>query len=131
MTVRGPGRAFDAVVDFRNPYFIGLRTDRALTRVFGRNHWGHPVGISLHDFAPDADIKECESRLAGLAERGVQPVLIPVAEGYGWNRSTCGSWSLIWSLNSELMCTLSYSKSQPRRIDGLTRIWSRTCWLPW
>ena len=60
VTVHGPDE-FDAVVDFRNPYFIGLRTDRGLTRVFGRNHWGHPVGISLHDFTPDADIKECES----------------------------------------------------------------------
>ncbi|WP_326669606.1 SRPBCC domain-containing protein [Streptomyces canus] len=60
VTVHGPD-TFDAVVDFRNPYFIGLRTARSLTRVFGRNHWGHPVGISLHDFASDTDIKECES----------------------------------------------------------------------
>ncbi|GGN68291.1 hypothetical protein GCM10011579_041610 [Streptomyces albiflavescens] len=28
-------------------------------------------------------------------------------QAYGRNRSTCGSWSLIWSENSELMCTLS------------------------
>ncbi|MFE9612375.1 SRPBCC domain-containing protein [Streptomyces sp. NPDC006012] len=55
---RGPqGRPVDAVVDFRNPYFIGLRTDTALLRFFGRNHWGAPVGISVHDFAPDADAK--------------------------------------------------------------------------
>ncbi|MGW2724947.1 SRPBCC family protein [Streptomyces sp. NPDC001492] len=60
VTVRGPDE-FDAVVDFRNPYFIGLRTDRGLTRFFGRNHWGHRVGISLHDFTPGADIKECEA----------------------------------------------------------------------
>lgn len=60
VTVRGPDE-FDAVVDFRNPYFIGLRTDRGLTRFFGRNHWGHPVGISLHDFTADTDIKECET----------------------------------------------------------------------
>ena len=60
VTVHGPD-TFDAVVDYLNPYFIGLRTDRVLTRVFGRNHWGHPVGISLHDFAADADIKECEN----------------------------------------------------------------------
>ncbi|WP_031477371.1 SRPBCC family protein [Streptomyces bicolor] len=60
LTVHGPDE-FDAVVDFRTPYFIGLRTDRGLTRVFGRNHWGYPVGISLHDFTPGADIKECEA----------------------------------------------------------------------
>jgi hypothetical protein len=60
VTVHGPD-TFEAVVDYRNPYFIGLRTERGLTRVFGRNHWGHPVGISLHDFSADTDIKECES----------------------------------------------------------------------
>ncbi|MFI1708922.1 SRPBCC domain-containing protein [Streptomyces griseoruber] len=54
VTVRGP-REFDAVLDYRNPYFVGLRTDDALIRVFGRNHWGAPVGISIHDFAADAD----------------------------------------------------------------------------
>lgn len=27
--------------------------------------------------------------------------------GHGRNRSTCGSWSLIWSWNSALTCTLS------------------------
>ncbi|MCX5335045.1 MULTISPECIES: SRPBCC domain-containing protein [unclassified Streptomyces] len=58
--VHGPDE-FDAVVDFRNPYFIGLRTDRGLTRIFGRNNWGYPVGVSLHDFTPGDDIKECET----------------------------------------------------------------------
>lgn len=55
IAVRGPeGRTLDAELDFRNPYFIGLRTDDALIRFFGRNHWGAPVGISVHDFAPGA-----------------------------------------------------------------------------
>jgi uncharacterized protein YndB with AHSA1/START domain len=59
--VRGPeGRLFDAVVDYRNPYFIGLRTDDALIRFFGRNHWGAPVSISVHDFASGADAKANE-----------------------------------------------------------------------
>ncbi|MEV6023316.1 SRPBCC domain-containing protein [Streptomyces sp. NPDC052036] len=59
--VRGPGgQSLDAVLDFRNPYFIGLRTEDALIRFFGRNHWGAPVGISVHDFAPDADAKANE-----------------------------------------------------------------------
>ncbi|MEU2332116.1 SRPBCC domain-containing protein [Streptomyces sp. NPDC013172] len=54
--VSGPGgRTLDAVVDYRDRYFVGLRTDDALVRFFGRNHWGAPVGISVHDFAPDAD----------------------------------------------------------------------------
>jgi uncharacterized protein YndB with AHSA1/START domain len=58
---RGPeGQLLDTVLDFRDPYFIGLRTDHALIRFFGRNHWGAPVGVSVHDFAPDADAKANE-----------------------------------------------------------------------
>ncbi|MDX3530615.1 SRPBCC domain-containing protein [Streptomyces sp. ID05-39B] len=61
LRVHGPeGQLVDAVLDFRNPYFIGLRTDEALIRFFGRNHWGAPVGISVHDFAADADAKADE-----------------------------------------------------------------------
>jgi hypothetical protein len=60
--VRGPERRlFEAVVDYHNPYFLGLRTDDALIRFFGRNHWGAPVGISVHDFAPGADAKVNEA----------------------------------------------------------------------
>ncbi|MXM63097.1 SRPBCC domain-containing protein [Streptomyces sp. HUCO-GS316] len=63
---RGPeGGPLDAVVDFRNPYFIGLRTDSALIRFFGRNHWGYMVGISVHDFAPDADAEANEAAWKG------------------------------------------------------------------
>ncbi|MGW1891793.1 SRPBCC family protein [Streptomyces sp. NPDC002004] len=62
VAAHGPGgRSLDAVVDFRNPYFIGLRTDDALVRFFGRNHWGAPVGISVHDFASGADAKANEA----------------------------------------------------------------------
>lgn len=58
---RGPeGQLLDAVLDFRSPYFIGLRTDGALIRFFGRNQWGAPVGVSVHDFAPGADAKANE-----------------------------------------------------------------------
>ncbi|SEQ57136.1 hypothetical protein SAMN04487983_1006100 [Streptomyces sp. yr375] len=60
VTVRGP-RDFDAVLDYRDPYFIGLRTEDALVRIFGRNHWGAPVGVSIHDFAADADAKATET----------------------------------------------------------------------
>ncbi|GAA3800806.1 SRPBCC family protein [Streptomyces chiangmaiensis] len=60
--VRGPDKGlFHAVVDYHNPYFLGLRSDDALIRVFGRNHWGAPVGISIHDFAPGADAKANEA----------------------------------------------------------------------
>ncbi|MEV6400596.1 SRPBCC domain-containing protein [Streptomyces sp. NPDC051907] len=60
----------EAVVDYRSAYFVGLRTDDAMYRIFGRNHFGAPVGVSVHDFAPGADAdKNAEawaSRLAGL-----------------------------------------------------------------
>ncbi|WP_406009650.1 SRPBCC domain-containing protein [Streptomyces sp. NBC_00637] len=59
------GRLLDAVVDFRNPYFVGLRGDNALVRFFGRNHWGYPVGVSVHDFAPDADARANEAAWRG------------------------------------------------------------------
>jgi hypothetical protein len=51
---------FDALVDYRNEYFIGLRTSDAMYRFFGRNAFGMPVGISVHEFAPDADQKQTE-----------------------------------------------------------------------
>ncbi|KUM81879.1 SRPBCC family protein [Streptomyces curacoi] len=66
VSVQGPGgKALDAVVDYRDPYFIGLRTDDALIRVFGRNHWGYVVGVSVHDFAPDADAEADEAAWKG------------------------------------------------------------------
>lgn len=54
----GADTSVTAVLDFRNPYFLGLRTDRAMYRVFGRNHFGYRVGLSVHDFAPGADAEE-------------------------------------------------------------------------
>ncbi|MFD3500676.1 SRPBCC domain-containing protein [Streptomyces sp. NPDC058676] len=63
---RGPeGQLLDAVLDFRNPYFIGLRTEDALIRFFGRNHWSYPVGISVHDFAAGADAEADEAAWKG------------------------------------------------------------------
>ncbi|NKQ57952.1 SRPBCC domain-containing protein [Amycolatopsis sp. K13G38] len=45
----------DAVVDYLNPYFIGLRTPDALHRVFGRNHFGATVDTTHHLFGAGAD----------------------------------------------------------------------------
>jgi hypothetical protein len=41
----------DGVVDYLRPNFIGVRTDDALYRFFGRNAFGAPVGMSIHMFA--------------------------------------------------------------------------------
>lgn len=57
--------ATDAVVDYRTPHFLGLRTDDALYRFFGRNAWGAPVGFSVHLFAPDADTEKVEQAWTG------------------------------------------------------------------
>ncbi|MEU7580698.1 SRPBCC domain-containing protein [Streptomyces sp. NPDC041068] len=58
--VDAPVEELDAVIDFRSPYFIGLRTDDALHRFFGRNRSGAPVGVCVHDFGPHADAKRTE-----------------------------------------------------------------------
>ncbi|WAL94797.1 SRPBCC family protein [Streptomyces sp. Je 1-369] len=58
--VQAAGGELDAVIDFRSRYFIGLRADETLHRFYGRNHFGAPVGISVHDFGAHADAKGTE-----------------------------------------------------------------------
>jgi hypothetical protein len=41
----------EATVDYSTPYFLGLRSEAALVRVFGRNLFGDRVGLTLHDFS--------------------------------------------------------------------------------
>jgi hypothetical protein len=49
-----PGDA-DGVVDYASPNFLGIRTDDALYRFFGRNAFGGPVGMVVHAFADAVD----------------------------------------------------------------------------
>ena len=42
-------------VDFANEHFLGLRTANAMYRFFGRNYFGAPVGMTVHDFSGRAD----------------------------------------------------------------------------
>jgi uncharacterized protein YndB with AHSA1/START domain len=42
-------------VDFANEHFLGLRTANAMYRFFGRNYFGGPVGMTVHDFSGRAD----------------------------------------------------------------------------
>lgn len=44
-----------AEVDFSNEHFLGLRTAEAMYRFFGRNAWGAPVGMTVHDFSGAGD----------------------------------------------------------------------------
>jgi hypothetical protein len=49
LRLTGPQR-IDGVVDYRTPEFLGVRTDDALYRFYGRDVWGWPVGIAHHVF---------------------------------------------------------------------------------
>lgn len=45
----------EGVIDWSSPEFLGVRTTDALLRVYGRDAWGWPVGISLHHFGGGVD----------------------------------------------------------------------------
>jgi hypothetical protein len=45
----------DGTIDYRTGHFLGVRTEDALYRFFGRNAWGGPVGMSIHHFGEDVD----------------------------------------------------------------------------
>jgi hypothetical protein len=38
------------VIDYRAGSFLGIRSDDALIRVYGRDVWGWPVGVAVHTF---------------------------------------------------------------------------------
>ena len=48
----------DGVIDYRTDKFLGIRTDDALYRFFGRNAFGGPVGMSIHHFADGVDAED-------------------------------------------------------------------------
>jgi uncharacterized protein YndB with AHSA1/START domain len=61
--VTGDGiTTFPATVDYNAENFIGLRTDTALYRFFGRNAFGAVVGMTIHVFDP-ADTAVADSAL--------------------------------------------------------------------
>lgn len=52
--------AKDVVVDYLRPQFVGLRSDDALYRFYGRNFFGATVDAAHHLFAPDIDQENTE-----------------------------------------------------------------------
>jgi uncharacterized protein YndB with AHSA1/START domain len=52
--------AVEGVVDYATPNFLGVRTDDALYRFFGRDAFGMPVGMAIHSFAANVDADELE-----------------------------------------------------------------------
>jgi uncharacterized protein YndB with AHSA1/START domain len=51
----GDGEPFTATVDYLSENFLGLRTETALYRFFGRNAFGATVGLTIHVFNPVDD----------------------------------------------------------------------------
>jgi uncharacterized protein YndB with AHSA1/START domain len=45
----------EGVVDYATGPFLGIRTDDALYRLYGRDAWGWPAGVGVHLFAQNAD----------------------------------------------------------------------------
>lgn len=56
-------------VDFSNEHFLGIRTPDALYRFFGRNAWGAPVGMTVHDFSGSGDSGTTAKAWGGFLER--------------------------------------------------------------
>ncbi|WP_457948141.1 SRPBCC domain-containing protein [Pseudarthrobacter sp. alpha12b] len=56
-------------VDFSNEHFLGLRTPDALYRFFGRNAFGAPVGMTVHDFSSAGDSQATATAWGGFLER--------------------------------------------------------------
>ncbi len=56
VTLAVPGiEPVEAVVDYRQDPFVGLRSAHGLHRIYGRARWGWPVSAAHHLFAPPAD----------------------------------------------------------------------------
>lgn len=61
----GVGR-LSAEVDFSNEHFLGLRTGEAMYRFFGRNSFGAPVGMTVHDFSGTGDSEATAAAWGGF-----------------------------------------------------------------
>jgi hypothetical protein len=45
----------EGVVDYETDAFLGVRSDEALYRFYGRDAWGYPVGVAHHLFGSGVD----------------------------------------------------------------------------
>ena len=59
----GAAGSLDGVVDYLTPEFVGVRAEDGLFRFFGRNAFGHVVGMSAHLFSDDVDAARAEAAL--------------------------------------------------------------------
>ncbi len=56
----------EGVVDYATDTFLGVRTEDALYRFYGRDRWGWPVGMALHRFAGETDAAAWQTWLNDL-----------------------------------------------------------------
>lgn len=56
-------------VDFSNEHFLGIRTPDVMYRFFGRNAWGAPVGMTVHDFSGAGDTETTAKAWGAFLER--------------------------------------------------------------
>ena len=66
--VDGVGR-LSGEVDFADENFLGLRTADAMYRFFGRNVFGAPVGMTVHDFSGSGDAELTAKSWGGFLEK--------------------------------------------------------------
>jgi hypothetical protein len=67
--VRLPVDDVDGVVDYLTANFMGVRSDEALYRFFGRNAFGGPVGMSIHHFGDGVDADAAGAAWTAWLER--------------------------------------------------------------
>jgi hypothetical protein len=75
----GDAGELDGVIDYSTQEFLGVRTDGGLYRFFGRNHYGHVVGMSAHMFVDGVDAAAQEAALKAWLD-GVYAVAAQGAE---------------------------------------------------
>lgn len=66
--VDGVGR-LSGEVDFSNENFLGIRTSDTMYRFFGRNAFGAPVGMTVHEFGGSADSELTAKAWGAFLER--------------------------------------------------------------
>ncbi|MEU5211312.1 SRPBCC domain-containing protein [Streptomyces sp. NPDC020742] len=71
----------DAVIDYRTAHFLGLRTDGALYRFFGRNAFKAPVGMTIHLFDGAQDGTADAGRAEAAWQRWIDGVYAPQSAG--------------------------------------------------
>lgn len=68
LDVDGVGR-LSGELDFSNEHFLGLRTADTLYRFFGRNSFGAPVGMTVHEFSGSGNSEATAKAWGGFLER--------------------------------------------------------------